>query len=316
MIEMNQTNTNTRRSIMMAKALLTALLLWTASFEISAQTVESFTFTPKLVLPDGVAAGISDVRFVSSTIQTITAVKVRLKIAGEFNGDLYARLRLGTATSTNFCVLLNRAGKTAANPNGYADSGFDITFQDGAANGDVHVYQNVTTPVEGVPLTGIWQPDGRRADPAIVTDISPRSSVLTNFISLNAAATWTLFLADTESGGTNMLVAWGLDITGVANSTLTWSAPADIVHGSALNGTQLNATATYKGTNVPGTFAYSPATGTVLSADLGQTLSVTFTPADLNSFLPLTTNVLINVTETPLTTISLMKLNPLPSKQQ
>jgi hypothetical protein len=94
---------------------------------------------------------------------------------------------------------------------------------------------------------------------------------------------------------------WGLDITGIANPTLTWPAPADIVYGTTLGGTQLNATATYMGTNVPGTFAYSPATGTVLNAGLGQTLSVIFTPADLNSFLPVTTNVLINVTTASLT---------------
>jgi hypothetical protein len=287
---MNQTKTNYRRLIIMAKVLMIGLLLCAAGFESWAQSIESFTFAPKLVLLDGVAAGVSDVRHVSSDIKTITAVKVRLKIAGEFNGDLYARLQLVTAACTNFCVLLNRPGKTATNPNGYADSGFEITFQDGATNGDVHVYQNIITPAAGSPLTGIWQPDGRRVDPAIVTDLSPRSSALTNFINLNAAATWTLFLADMESGGTNLLVEWGLDITGVANPTLTWPAPADIVYGTALGGPQLNVTATYKGTNVPGTFTYSPATGTVLNASLGQTLSVTFTPADLNSFLPVTTN--------------------------
>jgi len=280
---------------MMAKALMIGLLLCATGFGSRAQTIESFTFTNNFVLPDGVAAGTSDVRSLSSTIKTIMAVKVRLKIAGEFNGDLYARLQLVNATSTNFCVLLNRSGKTTAIPNGYADSGFDITFQDGVTNGDVHVYQNVTTPAAGFPLTGTWQPDGRRVDPSIVTDLSPRSSALTNFISLNAAAAWTLFLADIESGGTNMLVEWGLDITGIANPTLTWPTPADIVYGTALGGTQLDATATYKGTNVPGTFAYSPAAGTVLHAGPGQTLSVTFTPTDLNSFQPITTNVLINV---------------------
>jgi hypothetical protein len=281
------------------KTLALLVLLGTMAPLLQAQITESYTFTNNRVVPDGNAAGLSDVQNLNSAIGTITSMKVRLKIVGEFNGDLYGYLRQETATSSNLCVLLNRPGKTATNAYGYADSGFDITFQDGAANGDVHVYQNVTTPAEGLPLTGIWQPDGRRVDPAIVTDLSPRSSALTNFINLNAAATWTLFLADMQSGGTNMLAEWGLDITGIANPTLTWPAPADIVYGTALGGTQLNATATYMGTNVPGTFTYSPATGTVLNASLGQTLSVTFTPADLNSFLPVTTNVLINVLPVP-----------------
>ena len=56
--------------------------------------------------------------------------------------------------------------------------------------------------------------------------------------------------------------------------TITWPAPADIVYGTALGAAQLNASA-----NVPGTFSYSPAAGTVPGAG-APTLSVTFTPAD------------------------------------
>ncbi len=226
-----------------------------------------------------------------------TSLKVRLKITGEFNGDLYASVRQGSG----FTVLLNRPGKTASNPFGYADSGFDVTFQTGAANGDAHVYQNVTTPANGSPLTGAWEPDGRDVDPTNVTDLSTRATSLTNFNGLNAAGDWTLFLADVESGGTNMLTEWSLEISGAANPTLAWANPADIVYGTALGASQLNATAAYNSANVPGTFAYSPAAGTVLDAGLGQTLSVTFTPADPASFLPISTNVTLNVLKAPLT---------------
>ena len=90
-------------------------------------------------------------------------------------------------------------------------------------------------------------------------------------------------------------------ITGEAYPTLTWAKPADITYGTALNGTQLNAAATYNATNVPGTFAYTPASGTVLNAGNNQTLSVTFTPTDTTSFLPVSTNVAINVLLAPLT---------------
>lgn len=63
--------------------------------------------------------------------------------------------------------------------------------------------------------------------------------------------------------------------TAVQSSTVvTWPAPAAITYGTALSATQLNATA-----NVPGTFVYSPAIGTVLTAG-SQTLTVTFTPTD------------------------------------
>ena len=59
-----------------------------------------------------------------------------------------------------------------------------------------------------------------------------------------------------------------------ATPIITWPAPAAITYGNALSAVQLNATAL-----VPGTFVYTPAAGTVLTAGT-QTLSVTFTPRD------------------------------------
>jgi hypothetical protein len=59
-----------------------------------------------------------------------------------------------------------------------------------------------------------------------------------------------------------------------ATPVITWNTPAPITYGTPLDVSQLNA-----GASVPGTFAYSPAAGTVLNAGT-QTLSVTFTPAD------------------------------------
>ncbi len=83
-----------------------------------------------------------------------------------------------------------------------------------------------------------------------------------------------------------------------ATPVISWSAPADIVYGTVLSGTQLNATA-----SVPGSFVYTPAAGTVLPAGAGQTLSVTFTPTDTANYATATANVLIRVTKaTPVIT--------------
>lgn len=80
-------------------------------------------------------------------------------------------------------------------------------------------------------------------------------------------------------------------------SNLTWATPAAIVYGTALTGAQLNATATdATGAVIPGTFAYTPAAGTVLDAGT-RTLSVAFTPTDPLSFLPATGSVALTVTE-------------------
>lgn len=80
--------------------------------------------------------------------------------------------------------------------------------------------------------------------------------------------------------------------------TVNWSNPGSITQGTALSATQLNATATSPGTGtVPGTFVYTPPSGTILLEGNGQTLSVDFTPDDTVLFIkPPTKTVAIDVT--------------------
>ena len=75
-----------------------------------------------------------------------------------------------------------------------------------------------------------------------------------------------------------------------ATPTITWATPSPIIYGTALSSTQLNATA-----SVPGTFVYSPVSGTVLGAG-SQTLSVTFTPTDTTDYNAATATVTLVVT--------------------
>jgi len=267
---------------------------------LAAQVSETNRFTSlNLSIPDGNASGLSQARTVTSAIGSLTSVRVKLHINGQFNGDLYAYLRHIQGGVTNRCILLNRPGRTVANSYGYADAGLDVTFDDSAAN-DVHAYGAVTNVPAGSPLTGVWQPDGRNVDPGVVLDTSTRSTTLGAFNGTPAGGEWTLFLADMDSGAASTLVSWELEFTGVATPTLTWSPPADIVYGTALSGAQLNAAATFGGSSVPGIYNYTPAAGTVLNAGNSQTLSVTFTPADQNTYLPVSMNVPINVLQAPL----------------
>ncbi len=85
-----------------------------------------------------------------------------------------------------------------------------------------------------------------------------------------------------------------------ATPAITWATPAAIPYGTALNGTQLDATA-----NAAGTFAYSPAAGTVLAVGT-QTLSVAFTPTDTTDYTTATDTVqlLVNPVTTSVTVIS------------
>ncbi len=74
-----------------------------------------------------------------------------------------------------------------------------------------------------------------------------------------------------------------------ATPAITWATPAAITYGTALSAAQLNAT-----TGVPGSFAYSPAAGTVLPAG-SHTLNVTFTPTDTSSYANANASVILVV---------------------
>lgn len=70
---------------------------------------------------------------------------------------------------------------------------------------------------------------------------------------------------------------------------ISWSTPSPIIYGTSLTGTQLDATA-----NVAGTFAYTPAAGTVPQAGT-DTLSVTFSPTDSTDYTTATASVSLSV---------------------
>jgi alpha-tubulin suppressor-like RCC1 family protein len=79
-----------------------------------------------------------------------------------------------------------------------------------------------------------------------------------------------------------------------ATPTITWATPASISYGTALSASQQNASA-----SVAGNFAYTPATGTILSAGT-RTLQAVFTPIDTANYTTATASVSLQVTSTSL----------------
>ncbi len=77
-----------------------------------------------------------------------------------------------------------------------------------------------------------------------------------------------------------------------ADPIIDWSNPADIVYLTPLSSTQLSAV---EQNELPGSFLYDPAVGSVLSAGEDQSLSVTFTPADTDNYNNAVAGVLIDV---------------------
>ena len=86
-----------------------------------------------------------------------------------------------------------------------------------------------------------------------------------------------------------------------ATPTVTSINAVSITYGTALVSTQLSGTASYTldGSTiaVPGSFAYTSAAGNLLNAGNGQSVAVTFTPADTADFTTATSSVTVNVAQ-------------------
>ena len=168
-------------------------------------------------IPDGSSSGVASAINVSSFGNQIVpgSLSVTLNINGSYSGDLYAYLTHGSG----FAVLLNRVGVSSASSLGYGDFGLNVKFSDSAANGNVHNYQQVTTPAAGSQLTGTWSPDGRNVSPYAVNGTEASTATLSSFSGIDPNGDWTLFVADVNGGDLHTLVSWGVDMAVVPEAT-------------------------------------------------------------------------------------------------
>ncbi|HVX64285.1 MAG TPA: MBG domain-containing protein, partial [Pirellulales bacterium] len=134
--------------------------------------------------------------------------------------------------------------------------------------------------------------------------VSGAASLTTTATLSSAVGNYTISAAQGTLSAANYtfsFVSGSLAVTQVA-PVVSWGAPADIIYGAALGGSQLGAIA-----NVPGSFSYTladgttPAEGAVLHAGPNQTLIVTFTPTDAVDYSIATAQVVINVAPATLT---------------
>ncbi len=183
----------------------------------------------------------------------------------------------GTATGTaSLNVLKATPTVTWTNP-------ADITY--GTVLNGTQLNATFSWVVNGSPVTVTGAPTYTPASGTVLNAGSPQS------LSVSFAPTDTANY-DTATGTASINVL-------KATPTVTWPNPADITYGTALNGTQLNAAFTWiiNGTPsaVAGTPTYTPASGTVLNAGNGQSLSVSFAPTDTTNYNPATGAATINV---------------------
>ena len=168
------------------------------------------------------------------------------------------------------------------------------------AAGTTRATQTITFPNPG-PVTYGVSPITLTASatsgwPIAYSVISGPATVAGNVLTITGAGS--VVVEADQSGNTDYAAAAPVRDTITVNqepTSVTWATPAAITYGTPLSGTQLDATA-----SVAGSFLYSPAAGTVLTAGL-QTLSVTFTPSDSN-YAPSTGSVVLQVNQAATTT--------------
>jgi subtilisin-like proprotein convertase family protein len=210
-----------RMSPFMSKTVKLAVLgiistVCTAAALAQTTTNYNFTFPVNQTVPDGNASGVALTTNLTGMSGSITNVTLSLDLTGGFNGDLYVYL---DGPNGGFAVLLNRVGVAGGDAFGYADTGFNVTFDDSASFNSIHFYQNFGYTLNGGgQLTGIWSSDGRAIDPLSNPSIFPATqptSLLDSFDGTDPNGTWTLFLADLSGGGQSTLANWSLDIVAV-----------------------------------------------------------------------------------------------------
>lgn len=111
-----------------------------------------------------------------------------------------------------------------------------------------------------------------------------------------AAGSQTLSASFTPSDSTKATSATASNsiVVSKAIPQIVWPVPDAVSAGSVVGANQLNATA-----NVPGTFAYTPNAGTLLTTAGVTTLTATFTPTDNQDYAGVTSHVALTVNGPP-----------------
>ena len=129
-------------------------------------------------------------------------------------------------------------------------------------------------------------------DGATSTEMNPTHTYI-------AAGVYTVNETVSNANGTNSMLATINVLTTTPQNTtptITWSNPADILYGIPLSNIQLDASVSdpVSGETVPGTFVYTPPSGTILRPGI-QILSVSFTPDDNTNYNTASKTVIIRV---------------------
>jgi hypothetical protein len=260
----------------------------TAIGETSGFTAQTaFTDAPRISsVTVGSQTGILTYGTAGSATYTVTPVRGN---NGSVNGTLSVTSGLPTGVTWSFSpsATWNTTGNnpfpsrtltlttSAATPSG------TFTFTVRAADGSDAATNTGTITINKaaatITLSNITQTyTGSALMPSATTTPNGLAIVWTNAPQTNAGSyAVTATVDDANYQGSTK----GTFLINKGNPVITWANPADITYPTALSGTQLNASA-----DVPGSFAYTPVSGTVLNAGSNQDLRADFTPSDTANY--------------------------------
>lgn len=284
----------------------------------TASTVGIFTYTPpsgtilnagtfvlsvNFVPTDGTNYNTVNNTTVSITVNKATATITLSNLVQDYDGNpkpvtvTTSPVGLNTITTT-----YNGSGTAPTNPGSYTvvSTLTNMNYTATPANGTLVI----NTQSAAINITNINQTYTGSPLPVTVTT-NPAGLPYDIFYSdIPAAPTnaGTYAVVATINDGIHTGRDSATYIIAKANPAITWATPTAITYGTALSGTQLNASSP-----VAGVFTYTPASGTVLNAGI-QNLSVSFVPTDNANYNNGSANVNLTVNKAT-ATITLSNLN-------
>jgi len=271
--------------------------------------------------------------FLSPSFNAVGVSAIALA-SGDINGDGFPDLAVVSNSDSTVAVLINNGTSSPGtfgaqnsygiayqptaiamndfNQDGYADiavvgtgfgAGTGTTILLGSSSGNMYGETSIPSgnfSTNGLSIaTGDFNEDGNpdlvvgNNGASIFLDTGAQASVSNVLLPAGTSPLTGIFTAGetifTEGNSPTLF-----EVVNQATPTLNWTNPAAIPYGTPLSATQLNATATFAGTSLPGTFTYTPAAGTLLTAG-PHTLSVSFVPDDSVDYTATTTTVQIDV---------------------
>jgi hypothetical protein len=232
----------------------------------------------------------------------ITGVDPRLGSLGDYGGSTETLPLLPSSPAIDAgssCAVADQRGvtrPTACDIGAFESQGFTLTKTGGdnqstAVNTDFGAPLTLSvTSAFGEPVNGgqvTFTVPGSGASASITS--SPYT-ISSGVVSVDAAANGIVggYNVNASASGANSV---DFALRNMGTPVITWANPANIVYGTPLGATQLNATA-----DVPGAFTYTPDTGAILDAGT-HTLHVDFTPTDTTNYANASKDVSITVTQ-------------------